>query len=184
MAKLDASPLDEQDHHSHGPGIRVGRRVGHHDDGSSAASNGVEESGRIHLNAKASGGLNHVLRDELVGAANRSLSHVEPVSGTPQRKSENGAQRLAPETHRSRTENLEIAEQRLGHASLTRPNLGSLQWAAPLNTPYFSPRRFGGASAVLASRSQSSANLSQVVLASGLIANEALLPSRYRVLFR
>jgi hypothetical protein len=29
-----------------------------------------------------------------------------------------------PETHRSRTENLEIAEQRLGHASLTRGNVG------------------------------------------------------------
>src|SRR6266478_1451036 len=34
-------------------------------------------------------------------------------------------QRPAPETHRSRTENLEIAEQRLGHARLTRRNVGS-----------------------------------------------------------
>src|SRR2546429_287520 len=55
---------------------------------------------------------------------NRSLSHIEPVCGTPKRKLENGEQRLAPETHRSRTERLEIADQRLGRASLTRRNVG------------------------------------------------------------
>ena len=57
-------------------------------------------------------------------SANRSLSHIEPVSGTPKRKLENGEQRLAPKTHPSRTEIPEIAGQRLGRASLTRGNVG------------------------------------------------------------
>src|SRR6266436_7434638 len=53
-----------------------------------------------------------------------SMTHIEPVCGTPKRKSENGEQRLAPEKHHSETERLEIADQRLGRASLTRRNVG------------------------------------------------------------
>jgi hypothetical protein len=37
---------------------------------------------------------------------------LEPVSGTPKRKSENGVQRLTPEIHPFNTENLENADQR------------------------------------------------------------------------
>jgi hypothetical protein len=39
---------------------------------------------------------------------NPSLSRVEPVCGTPKRKLEIGDQRLTPEIHRSRPENLEL----------------------------------------------------------------------------
>jgi hypothetical protein len=42
------------------------------------------------------------------------------VCGTPKRKLQNGDQRLAPETQRSTTETLELADQRLGRTSLTR----------------------------------------------------------------
>src|SRR5712691_9790555 len=59
-----------------------------------------------------------------MGSANQSLPHIEPVSGTPKRKLENGEQRLALENHRSWTESLEIAGQRLGPASLTHRNVG------------------------------------------------------------
>src|SRR5437899_5094455 len=54
----------------------------------------------------------------MCGSAERSLSHIEPVCGTPKRKSENGEQRLAPEKRHSGTERLEIADQRLGRADL------------------------------------------------------------------
>jgi hypothetical protein len=47
-----------------------------------------------------------------------------PVSGTSKRKLENGEQRLAPENHRPGTKSLKIADQRLGHTSLTRRNVG------------------------------------------------------------
>jgi hypothetical protein len=57
-------------------------------------------------------------------SANQSLSRIEPVSGTPKWKLENGEQRLAPETHRPWTESVEIAGQRLGRTSLTRRNVG------------------------------------------------------------
>ena len=57
------------------------------------------------------------------GSANRSLLHIEPVSGTPKRKLENGEQRLAPENLGSTTENLQIAGQRLGRARLSRRNV-------------------------------------------------------------
>jgi hypothetical protein len=56
-------------------------------------------------------------------SANRSLSTVEPVCGTPKWKLENGAQRPAPETRPARTEIPKIAGQRLGRASLTRGNV-------------------------------------------------------------
>jgi hypothetical protein len=56
------------------------------------------------------------------GSANRSLSHLEPVSGTLKWKLENGEQRPAPQTHRSMTENLQIAGQRLGR---TMPAIGA-----------------------------------------------------------
>jgi hypothetical protein len=58
------------------------------------------------------------------GSANRSLSHIEPVSGMPKRKLENGEQRPVPETLRSWTESPEIAGQRLGRSRLTRRNVG------------------------------------------------------------
>jgi hypothetical protein len=58
------------------------------------------------------------------GPPNRSLAHIEPVSGTPKRKLENGEQRLAPENLRYTTENLEIADQRLARTSLSRGNVG------------------------------------------------------------
>src|ERR1700694_4468773 len=51
------------------------------------------------------------------------LSYIEPVSDMPKRKLENGEQRRALEIRRSRTESLEIAEQRLGHVRLTRGNV-------------------------------------------------------------
>src|SRR5205823_12810794 len=43
---------------------------------------------------------------------------------TPKWKLKYGEQRLAPQTDRSRAENLETAEQRLGRASLNRGNVG------------------------------------------------------------
>jgi hypothetical protein len=58
------------------------------------------------------------------GCANQSLSTIEPVCGTPRRKLENGEQRLAPETRRSKAESPETVDQRLGRASLTRGNVG------------------------------------------------------------
>src|SRR2546430_1736672 len=56
--------------------------------------------------------------------ANRSLSAIEPVSAPPKRKLENRQQRPAPETRPTRTERPEIADQRLGHPSLTCGNVG------------------------------------------------------------
>jgi hypothetical protein len=58
------------------------------------------------------------------GPPNQSLAQIEPVSGTPKRKLENGEQRLAPENLRYTTENLEIADQRLARTSLSRGNVG------------------------------------------------------------
>jgi hypothetical protein len=58
------------------------------------------------------------------GLSNRSLSTIEPVSGMRKRKLESGEQRLAPQSRLSRTEILEIAEQRLRRARLTRGNIG------------------------------------------------------------
>ena len=57
-------------------------------------------------------------------SANRSPSHVEPVSGMPERKLENGEQRLAPQSHQSRLESPTFADQRLRRASLTGGNVG------------------------------------------------------------
>ena len=57
-------------------------------------------------------------------AANRSLSAIEPVSAPPKRKLDNRQQRPAPETRPTCTEIPEIANQRLGRASLTRGNVG------------------------------------------------------------
>jgi hypothetical protein len=56
--------------------------------------------------------------------ANRSLSAIEPVSAPPKRKLKNRHQRPAPETRPTRTEIPEIADQRLGHPSLTCGNVG------------------------------------------------------------
>jgi hypothetical protein len=58
-----------------------------------------------------------------VRLANRSLSAIEPVCGTPKWKLENSAQRPAPETRPARTAMPKIAGQRLGRASLTRGNV-------------------------------------------------------------
>jgi hypothetical protein len=55
--------------------------------------------------------------------ANRSLSTIEPVCGTPKWKLENDAQRPASETRPARTEIPEIADQRPGRANLTRGNV-------------------------------------------------------------
>ena len=57
-----------------------------------------------------------------MGAANRSPSHIEPVSRMPKRKLENGEQRLAPQSHQSSPDIPEFAGQRLRRASLTRGN--------------------------------------------------------------
>jgi hypothetical protein len=62
-------------------------------------------------------------------SANRSPSHIEPVSGMPKRKLENGEQRLAPQSHQSRAESPEFASQRLGHARITGGNVGSSRTA-------------------------------------------------------
>jgi hypothetical protein len=51
-------------------------------------------------------------------------STVEPVCSTPKRKLENGEQRLAPQSQRSRIKMLEIADQRPWRASLSRGNVG------------------------------------------------------------
>jgi hypothetical protein len=51
-------------------------------------------------------------------------AHRQPVSGTPKRKLENGEQRLAPQSRRSKTEILRIADQRLGRDCLTHWNHG------------------------------------------------------------
>jgi hypothetical protein len=51
-------------------------------------------------------------------------SAVEPVSAPPKWKLKNGERRPAPETRPTRTEIPEIADQRLGHPSLTRGNVG------------------------------------------------------------
>jgi hypothetical protein len=53
-----------------------------------------------------------------------SLSGVEPVSAPPKRKLENRHQRPEPETRPARAEMPEIADQRLGHPSLTCGNVG------------------------------------------------------------
>jgi hypothetical protein len=53
-----------------------------------------------------------------------SLSAVEPVSAPPKRKLENRHQRPEPETRPARAEMPEIADQRLGHPSLTCGNVG------------------------------------------------------------
>jgi hypothetical protein len=52
-------------------------------------------------------------------SANQSLSAVEPVSAPPKRKLEKRQQRPAPETRPVKAEIPEIANQRLGHPSLT-----------------------------------------------------------------
>ena len=49
-----------------------------------------------------------------------SLGRLEPVSGMPKRKLENGEQRPAPQSHQSRAESPEFADQRLERASLTQ----------------------------------------------------------------
>jgi hypothetical protein len=59
-----------------------------------------------------------------IDSANRSPSHIGPVSGMPKRKLENGERRLPPQSHQSRGEIPEFASQRLGRASLTRGNVG------------------------------------------------------------
>src|SRR3984893_649312 len=53
-----------------------------------------------------------------------TLSAVEPVSAPPKRKLENRHQRPEPETRPARAEMPEIADQRLGHPSLTSGNVG------------------------------------------------------------
>src|SRR5476651_366756 len=65
------------------------------------------------------------------GPANRSPSHIEPlsrtiepVSGVPKRKLKNDEQRLGPEKRPSRTRRPRIDAQRLRHASLSRRNVG------------------------------------------------------------
>src|SRR5450830_1627620 len=63
--------------------------------------------------------------------ANRSPSHIEPVSrtiepvsGEPKRKLKNDEQRLGPEKRPSCTRRPRIDAQRLRHASLSRRNVG------------------------------------------------------------
>jgi hypothetical protein len=57
--------------------------------------------------------------------ADPSVDDPEPRQiPTTRSRSENGEQRLALEIHRSRAENPEIAEQRLGRASITHGNVG------------------------------------------------------------
>ena len=63
-------------------------------------------------------------RCPVCGSANQSPPHIEPVSGTPKRKLENGEQRLPPQNTRSRAESSEIAGRRLRRASLTHGNVG------------------------------------------------------------
>src|SRR5262249_39912399 len=62
-------------------------------------------------------------RGLLLGHANRSLRHVEPVSDTPKRKLKIRSQRLTPRNRQSKARNSEIARQRLGSSSLARGNV-------------------------------------------------------------
>jgi hypothetical protein len=55
-------------------------------------------------------------------AANRSPSHIEPVSGTPKRKLENGERRLALQSHQSRAESSSPAMRR-GASPQASPSL-------------------------------------------------------------
>jgi hypothetical protein len=57
-------------------------------------------------------------------SANQSLSTVEPVSAPPKWKLKNGEQRPEPKTRRARIEIPKLADQRLGHPSLTCGNVG------------------------------------------------------------
>ena len=45
-----------------------------------------------------------------IDSANRSPSHIEPVSGMPKRKLENGERRLAPQSHRVQRRNSRICQ--------------------------------------------------------------------------
>src|ERR1700730_776882 len=60
----------------------------------------------------------------LLRSRNREPTIVEPVSAPPKRKLENRHQRPEPETRPARAEMPEIADQRLGHPSLTCGNVG------------------------------------------------------------
>src|ERR1700731_3691459 len=63
-------------------------------------------------------------KETFVADVDGSLSAVEPVSAPPKRKLENSHQRPEPETRPARAEMPEIADQRLGHPSLTCGNVG------------------------------------------------------------
>ena len=63
-------------------------------------------------------------KETFVADVDGSLSAVEPVSAPPKRKLENRHQRPEPETRPARAEMPEIADQRLGHPSLTCGNVG------------------------------------------------------------
>ena len=63
-------------------------------------------------------------RRPMRGPPNRSLSQVEPVSDTAKRKLEYGEQRPAPGNLGYKTENLEIADQRLARTSLSHGDVG------------------------------------------------------------
>ena len=58
------------------------------------------------------------------GSANRSPSHIEPVSGMPKRKLENGERRLAPQSHRVRSRKSGICQPETRDASIASVNTG------------------------------------------------------------
>src|SRR2546421_6980289 len=62
------------------------------------------------------------------GTPQTDLRHISN-SGMPKRTLENGERRLALQSHQSRAESPEFASQRLGHASITRGNVGSSRTA-------------------------------------------------------
>src|SRR6266436_3370544 len=65
----------EEDHHSYGPRIRVGRRVGHYDGVSSAASNRVEASCCARTDLRVDVSVRSLARD-------RSPQHLKLLSPT------------------------------------------------------------------------------------------------------
>ena len=90
-----------------------------------AASFGSKVQDSIHYDREA----RRFTRGATRGLRKPVSSHIEPVSGIPKRKLENGEQRLAAQSRQSKAESPEFAGQRLGRASITRGNVGSSRTA-------------------------------------------------------
>jgi hypothetical protein len=65
------------------------------------------------------------LRHSIRSSANRFPSHIEPVSGMPKRKLENGERRLAPQSHRVQSRKSGICRPETRARRITHRNVGS-----------------------------------------------------------